>query len=137
MKAGESSLNEALLRSPWIFGITTTVALIFLASNIGEPGTGQDTSVAEAIGFATLTIAAIAVVWFLPVLTGRPSTRIVISRCLVASVPYFVALVATRFGSPQWPPGITLLVFIGLLVFSLRSGRRALSEPPFQLQESG
>lgn len=122
-----SGADEAILRNPWIFGVTATIALVFLASNIGETGTGQETSVWEALGIVGLMVFAVALVWAIPRLLGKPPHRVAVLRCVIAVVPYVVVLVATRFGAPQWPPGATLIAFVALMVFSLRSGRRSMA----------
>jgi hypothetical protein len=120
------SLDEAVLRSPWIFGVMTTVALFFVGPQLGVSGTGQQSSTVEVIGLVGLVVSAIVLVLALPRLLHRHAHQVVLLRTVTAALPFLVSAIATRFGAPQWPPGISLVVFVILLVHTLQSGRQSL-----------
>jgi hypothetical protein len=92
---------------------------------IGE----TQTSSAIAIGAAVFSAHSI-VVWVMwPRLATRskkplPLERVVVSRWIFASMPYWVGFVAVIAGGRRWCYGVGLVVSIVLLVLTARWVRR-------------
>lgn len=116
-----------MLDRPWISGVATTLVMIFLTTNLAVPDTGQGTSPFELVGFLVLVLLATGLVWRLPALSQRSPSELIVVRLALAAAPFVVACLATRLGAPQWPPGLAFVLFLILLIFSIRSGRKSLN----------